>query len=53
MITKEEAYNQISASIERFTDQFDSYKKAEYNETLTRRDFIDPFFRVFGWDIDN
>jgi len=53
MIPKEEAFNQIAALVERFIDQFDSYKKAEYNETLTRRDFIDPFFKAFGWDIDN
>lgn len=53
MIPKEEAFNQIATLVERFTEQFDSYKKAEYNETLTRRDFIDPFFKAFGWDIDN
>ncbi len=53
MIPKEEAFNQIATLVERFADQFDSYKKAEYNETLTRRDFIDPFFKAFGWDIDN
>lgn len=27
--------------------------KSEYNETLTRRDFIDPFFKALGWDMDN
>ncbi|HAL83635.1 MAG TPA: methyltransferase [Mucilaginibacter sp.] len=53
MTQKEEAYNEIAALIERFSEQFDSYKKAEYNETLTRRDFIDPFFKALGWDIDN
>jgi len=53
MIPKEEAYHEIAVLVERFTEQFDSYKKAEYNETLTRRDFIDPFFKAFGWDIDN
>ena len=24
-----------------------------YNETQVRRDFIDPFFKALGWDIDN
>ncbi|MES2765026.1 MAG: hypothetical protein V4642_04115 [Bacteroidota bacterium] len=42
MITKEESYNQISLLINRFAEQIDDYKKSGYNETQTRRDFIDP-----------
>jgi hypothetical protein len=53
MINKEAAYKKISELVERFKEQFDSYKKADYNETQTRRDFIDPFFKALGWDIDN
>jgi len=53
MITKESAYNKISDLVIRFEEQYDSYKRSEYNETLTRRDFIDPFFKALGWDIDN
>ena len=53
MITKESAYKKIAELVERFGEQFDSYKRADYNETLTRRDFIDPFFKSLGWDIDN
>ncbi len=53
MNNKETAYNKISELVERFTDQFGSYKRADYNETMTRRDFIDPFFKALGWDIDN
>lgn len=53
MINKEAAYKKISELVERFDEQFDSYKNADYNETLTRRDFIDPFFKALGWDIDN
>lgn len=53
MITKEAAFKKISDLVERFEEQFTSYKKADYNETLTRRDFIDPFFKALGWDIDN
>jgi hypothetical protein len=48
MINKETAYKKISELVERFTDQYDSYKKSDYNETLTRRDFIDPFFKALG-----
>lgn len=53
MTEKEAAYKNISKLVERFNEQYDSYKKSEYNETLTRRDFIDPFFKALGWDIDN
>lgn len=53
MTAKELALQKISALVTRFEEQFDSYKKSDYNETLTRRDFIDPFFKALGWDIDN
>ena len=52
-MTKDEAKNKIGELAERFAEQIESYKKSEYNETLTRRDFIDPFFKALGWDIDN
>lgn len=53
MITKEKAYIKIQELVTRFEEQIDSYKQADYNETLTRRDFIDPFFKALGWDVDN
>lgn len=37
----------------RFEEQKMSYLHSNYNETLTRRDFIDPFFKALGWDMDN
>src|SRR5690606_14728462 len=53
MITKDEAYKKIQELVTRFGEQIDSYKQTDYNETLTRRDFIDPFFKALGWDVDN
>ena len=53
MTNKEAAFKKISELVERFDEHFGSYKKPDYNETLTRRDFIDPFFKALGWDIDN
>ena len=53
MISKETAYKIIEDLVVRFEEQIVSYKKAEYNETQTRRDFIDPFFKALGWDMDN
>lgn len=53
MVDKLTAHNRISELINRFEDQYISYKNYNYNETQTRRDFIDPFFKALGWDMDN
>jgi len=53
MISKDGAYKTIEELVTRFAEQYGSYKLSDYNETLTRRDFIDPFFKALGWDIDN
>ena len=50
---KEDAYKRIESLVERFSEQYESYKSNAYNETSTRRDFIDPFFKALGWDVDN
>ena len=50
---KDSAYSKVSELVTRFDEQYASYKKSDYNETLTSRDFIDPFFRTLGWNIDN
>ena len=51
--TKEEAFIKIKSLVGRFDEQKESYKKSDYNETQTRRDFIDPFWKALGWDMDN
>jgi type I restriction-modification system DNA methylase subunit len=53
MIDKLTAQKKISDLVTRFEEQIDSYRNSNYNETQTRRDFIDPFFKALGWDIDN
>lgn len=39
--------------IERFEQQLDSYKSGAYNEAQLRIEFLDPFFKLLGWDMDN
>lgn len=51
--SKEEARARIAALVARFREQRASYLRADYNETQVRRDFIDPFFKALGWDMDN
>ncbi|MDR1923804.1 MAG: N-6 DNA methylase, partial [Planctomycetaceae bacterium] len=53
MITKEAAYQKIDELVEKFSSQIESYEKIDYNEAQTRQDFINPFFKALGWDIDN
>ena len=36
-----------------FKDHLEHYKSGGYNETQLRREFLDPFFKALGWDIDN
>ena len=39
--------------IERFDRNLESYRSGQYNETQLRREFVDPFFKALGWDVDN
>jgi len=52
-MTKEEAKEKIKLLIDKFNSQIEFYKSLNYNETKTRQDFINPFFKALGWDIDN
>lgn len=53
MTPKESALQKITQLVQRFNEQADSYMKGDYNEAKTRQDFINPFFKALGWDIDN
>ena len=53
MTSKELAKKEITKLVQKFEDHKSDYRQAGYNETQTRRDFIDPFFKALGWDIDN
>jgi hypothetical protein len=47
------APEEVVALVERFRRDHDVYRSHQYNETQLRREFIDPFFRALGWDVDN
>ncbi|MBL0036295.1 MAG: Eco57I restriction-modification methylase domain-containing protein [Flavobacteriales bacterium] len=51
--TKESSKKELAKLVERFREQHDSYKRSDYSEALVRKDFIDPMFRLLGWDMDN
>src|SRR6266513_415357 len=43
----------ITRLIEQFERNAAAYRSPGYNETQVRREFIDPFCKCLGWDIDN
>ena len=47
------APSEIFALVRRFQLHRESYQSVRYNETQLRREFVDPFFKALGWDVDN
>jgi len=47
------APSRLSDLVTRFREQLDDYKRGAYNETQLRRDFLDPLFKLLGWDVNN
>ena len=43
----------ITELVRRFREHHDMYTSGAYNETQLRREFLDPFFEILGWDIFN
>jgi hypothetical protein len=43
----------VSKLVEQFEHNRESYERSGYNETQLRREFLDPFFKALGWDVDN
>ena len=53
MTNKEIALKKIIELVEKFGENVELFKRADYNETQTRIEFINPFFKALGWDLDN
>ncbi len=43
----------IKKLIKKYNDNREYYLFSQYNETQLRTDFLDPFFELLGWDIQN
>ena len=50
---KDVAKRKTEDIVERFSRNIDVYKSGSYNEAQVRREFIEPFFEVLGWDVYN
>ena len=44
---------EIRELVEKFGEHRETYRRAGYNETQLRQDFLDPFFVALGWDVFN
>ena len=44
---------EIAALVARFEENRSAYTSGHYNETQVRHEFIDPFFKALGWDVNN
>jgi len=47
------APKEILRLVAQFEQNLDSYKSGRYNEAQLRQEFLDPFFKALGWDMDN
>ncbi len=43
----------IHELVEKYKADRNAFLNPTYNETQLRNDFIDPFLKCFGWDVDN
>ena len=48
-----EVRNRVSALVARFEAGRSQYSSQSYNETDLRVEFLDPLFRLLGWDVGN
>src|SRR5579862_6757077 len=44
---------ELSRLVESFQKNFGQYKAQGYDESSLRNDFLNPFWRALGWDIEN
>ncbi|MCE9586225.1 N-6 DNA methylase [Candidatus Uhrbacteria bacterium] len=47
------APQRIVELVDKFKLHFDYYQSSEYNEEQLRTEFLNPFFEVLGWDMEN
>lgn len=53
IVTKETFKTKVQKLVEQFSDNEPYYKSSKYKEDELRQEFINPFFKALGWDMDN
>ncbi len=51
--THEDLKKSVADRVSQYASRLGEYKKATYNETEVRVDFVNPFLKSLGWDVDN
>lgn len=44
---------QVAELVQTYNDSYLQFQRATYNETQVRVDFVNRFFKLLGWDVDN
>lgn len=50
---KEQLKRQMAERVDAYASRFNEFRRHDYNETEVRIDFVNPFFKALGWDVDN
>lgn len=45
--------NQIAELVQTYNENYTQFQRVTYNETQVRVDFVNRFFKLLGWDVDN
>jgi len=48
-----EAPAEIIELVDKFERNLEAYKNSSYKEEQLKQEFINPFFKALGWDVDN
>ena len=44
---------QVDELVQTYSDNYPQFQRVTYNETQVRVDFVNRFFKLLGWDVDN
>lgn len=53
LLNKSEAKIEMAKLVNGFKENIEQYKSGAYKEAQVRKEFIDRFFEILGWDIGN
>ena len=44
---------QVAELVQTYSNNYPQFQRPTYNETQIRVDFVNRFFKLLGWDVDN
>lgn len=52
-INRDEIAQRMAERVQQYATRISEYTRPTYNETEVRVEFVNPFFKALGWDVDN